>query len=94
MNYKNEISIGAFDRTVQSLCIEIDDLRSERDYWKCKYENEVRERIDETNERFKSVQKDLGNALMFALSVTDDAEGNLVIPKEKRKELAACYKAE
>jgi hypothetical protein len=80
------------DLTVSQLCYKIDDLREEVEYWKTKYEEEVAENNKRLNESIEMSKRGLANALMFALSVTDDEKGNLVIPKEKRKKLAQSWK--
>lgn len=82
---------NTFDGTVYSLCEEIDTLKDEVAYWKQKYENEVSERNAEWKERGDEAMKGVANALMFALSVSDDENGNLVISKENRQNLAEMY---
>jgi len=74
------------------LCDEIDFLKEEVEYWKSKYEQEKQERWDEFKKEEKRLQKGVANALMFALSVREDENGNLVIPKEERKQLAENWK--
>jgi hypothetical protein len=78
----------AFDMTVYSLCDKIDRLEDEVAHWRQKYENEVSERNAEWKERGDEAMKGVANALMFALSVSDDANGNLVISKDNRQNLA------
>ncbi len=85
-------NVSKYDRLVSSLCDQIDDLEAEVEYWKSKYEEEVRESIQTSNERLEQARKGVANALMFALSVRDDENGNLVIPKEERKALAENWK--
>ena len=80
------------ERNVHQLCNQIDDLKDQVEYWKSKYEQEVKERNEEINQRLEETRKGVANALMFALSVKDDANGNLVISNEDRKELAANWK--
>jgi hypothetical protein len=92
MNTILKNSAGAFDRTIQSLCNQIDDLQDEVQYWRTKYEDEIRQQAIESNQRLEETQRGVANALMFALSVRDDEHGNLVIPKEERKSLAANWK--
>ena len=82
----------AIDRTFYSLCEEIDDLREAVKYWKEKYETEVQERNVEWKERNENAMQGVANALRFALAVSDDENGNLVISKENRKELAENWK--
>jgi hypothetical protein len=81
-------TINTFDRTVQSLCEEIDDLKESVSYWKSLYEKERDERNTELNERLEMSRKGIANALSFALCVKDDVSGNLVISKEDRQYLA------
>jgi hypothetical protein len=85
---------SSFDKTVYSLCEEIDELKESVLYWKERYENEVSERNKEWKERSEQVKKDLGTALLFALSTTDDENGNLIIKKEDRSALADRFKKE
>lgn len=91
MKIQHEITTTA-DRTFLSLCYEIDDLKEAVAYWKDKYEEVVAERNAEWAERSKQTLQDVGNALRFALSVTDDIDGNLVISKEDRINLAKNWK--
>lgn len=79
------------DRTFYSLCDEIDDLKEAVAYWKQRYENEVQERNTEWKERNEQAMQGVANALRFALAVSDDENGNLVISKENRKELAETW---
>jgi citrate synthase len=80
------------DRTFYSLCEEIDDLKEAVAYWKGMYETERDENNKQLNERLEQSKKGVANALMFALSVSDDENGNLVISKENRKSLAENLK--
>lgn len=82
----------AIDITVSNLCEEVDFLRAEVAYWKGMYEQEIRERNEETNQRLIEARKGVANALVFALSVRDDENGNLVIPAKERKQLAKYWK--
>ena len=61
-------------------------------YWKEMYETERDENNKQLNERLEQSKKGVANALMFALSVSDDENGNLVISKENRKSLAENLK--
>jgi hypothetical protein len=79
---------------VNELCNEIDFLKEERDYYKDLYEKERSQNNKMLNENLERSKKELGNALMFALSTTDDPNGNLVISKENRQKLAKNYKQE
>jgi len=74
------------------LCDEIDywkekakKAEDDAQYWKDQYSSFL-------NESLVSTQKGVANALMLALSVSDDENGNLIIDKETRKELAKNYK--
>jgi hypothetical protein len=91
MNSIFKTEAGAFDRTIQSLCHQIDDLEQEVLYWKERYETEVKERNEEWKQRNEETMKGVANALRFALAVSDDENGNLVISKENRKELAETW---
>ena len=88
MDYK---TISSFDRTVHSLCQEIDDLKFEVEIWKSRFEEERKARMELLGDVESQTKKDLANALLFALSVNDDSDGNLVIPKERREILAERY---
>lgn len=79
------------DRTIHSLCEEIDSLKESVRYWKKMYEEERESNVKQLNERLEKSKKDIGNALMFALAVKDDENGNLVISKKDRNKLAKNY---
>ena len=83
---------NTFDRPFSSFCWEIDELKAEVSYWREKYEALSVKNAGELQERLEDVQRSLDNALVFALSVRDDGNGNLVIEKEDRKLLAETYK--
>ena len=83
--YKESKSI---DLLVSDLCQQIDDIKEERDYWHNMFIEERGSKIRMENERFEQTKKDVGNALLFALSVKEGADGSLVIPKSERKALA------
>ena len=74
------------------LCNEIDQWKEEANYWKEKYEELQKEYSEHINQNLVSAQKGVANALMFALSVKDDENGNLIIDKESRKELAETWR--
>ncbi len=80
------------DRTFYSLCEEIDDLKEAVAYWKQMYETERDENTKQLNDRLEESKKEVANALMFALSVSDDENGNMVVSKENRKALAENWK--
>jgi len=80
------------DYKFSELCEEIDRWKNEAQYWKEKYEEEISESIERTNESIEMSKKGIANALMFALSVTDDENGNMVINKQDRKTLAENWK--
>ena len=74
------------------LCDEIDywkerasEAEANANYWKNEYSKHL-------NESIISTKKDVANALMFALAVRDDENGNLIIDKESRTELAKNFK--
>lgn len=50
-----------------------------------KKENPYKEYSEHINKSLASAQKGVANTLMFALSVKDDENGNLIIDKESRK---------
>jgi hypothetical protein len=83
---------NTFDRTVYSLCNEIDSLVEEVEYWKGLYEAEVAKNRKELTEQLETAKRNVGTALLFAMSVQDDENGNLIIPKAKRKALANQFK--
>jgi hypothetical protein len=63
--------MSAFDRTVFSLCEEIDYWKSEAEYWKAEYgrlENESREYLDSS---LKSSQECAGNMLRLLMADSD-----------------------
>jgi hypothetical protein len=70
------------------LCNEIDRWKDEANYWKERYEELNKEYSQHLNQNLDSVQKGVANALMFALSVKDDENGNLIISKKSRKDLS------
>lgn len=82
------------DRTFLSLCEEIDDLKEAVTYWKEMYEIEKSENTRQLNESLESSKKGIANALMIALSCSDDENGNLVISKDNRATLAKNWKKE
>ena len=75
------------------LCNEIDQWKEEANYWKEKYEELQKEYSEHINQNLVSAQKGVANALMFALPVKDDENGNLIIDKESRKELAETWRS-
>lgn len=79
---------SSFDRTVKSLCKRIDDLEEACLYWQHMYEEQLEMTNILNKERLLDAQKGVANALKFCLAVTDDKDGNLVISKKNRKELA------
>jgi hypothetical protein len=74
------------------LCDEIDYWKDQADKYKELYERELQERAIASKKSLIEAQEGVANALMFALSVTDDKDGNLVMSKENRKEFAKNYK--
>lgn len=75
------------------LCNEIDQWKDEANYWKDKYEELNKEYSQHLNQSLASAQKGVANALMFALHVKDDENGNLVIDKKSRKDLAETWRS-
>lgn len=89
---KHEIS--AFDRTVRSLCDEIDYLKSAVKHWRTKYEEQLAENVQASRESLKQAQEGVASALLFALSVQENDNGDLVLPKDSRAELAQVFSDE
>lgn len=87
-----EYKPNRFDELTYDLCAEIDDLRRQVTYWREKFEEERNERSSLLNSQLETAKQGVANALMFALSVKDDANGNLIIDRESRKQLAENYK--
>lgn len=80
------------DYKFAELCDEVDRWKDEAEYWKSKYDEEIQRSIQQSNESMEVAKKGVANALMFALHVQDDENGNLVIPSDSRKKLAENYK--
>jgi molecular chaperone GrpE (heat shock protein) len=76
------------DLKLAELCDEIDFWKAEAKHYKERFENLRNEMIKDSRERLEESQKGIANALMFALSVKDDGDGNLVVSKDDRKKLA------
>ncbi len=83
--------INTFDRTVYSLCLEIDELKEEVKFWREKYKNEKKAYDKILNENLQHEKQGVSDALLFALSVQDDKNGNLVIKKEDRQSLKEAW---
>lgn len=79
------------EKNIYQLCSQIDDLKEEVLYWQTKYEEERAMNNKMLTENLASAQKGVAKALMLALSVKDDENGNLIIDKECRKELADSW---
>ena len=74
------------------LCDEIDywkekclKAEAEVEYWRGQYSQYLHESLE-------GAQKGVASALMLALSARDDENGNLIIDRASRKELAKTYK--
>jgi hypothetical protein len=80
------------DYKFAELCDEVDRWKDKAEYWKAKYDEEIQASIKQSNESMEIAKKGVANALMFALSVKDDKNGNMVIEKENRKTLAENWK--
>ena len=92
MEDQNSDYLKTADLKFLELCDEIDYWKTKAKKWEDDY-NELMEEYRQTiNEHSESIKKSCGQALLFALHVQDDAEGNLVIKKEDRKTLADQYK--
>ena len=89
MKYKKTRTV---DYKFAELCDEVDRWKDEAEYWQNKYDEEVQRSIQQSNESMEAAKKGVANALMFALHVQDDENGNLVIPSDSRKKLAENYK--
>ena len=81
------------DIEFSNLCDKIDFWKREAEYYKEKYEEEVRISVRSSNERLKEAQDGVATALMFALSVRDTEDGRLIISPENRKMLSNRYKS-
>ena len=79
------------EKTFYSLCEEIDDLKEAVEYYKNLYETERASNNKMLKDNLDSAKKGVANALRFALSISDDENGNLVISKENRKDLAESW---
>lgn len=75
---------NAFDRTVLSLCNEVDNLTAEVEYWHSKYDELQREYSEYLNQSLISARRDVGNMLTFALVAREGADGSLIIDRESR----------
>ena len=75
------------DYQFSKLCNKIDQWKEEAEYWKAKYEALNKEYNAHLDKSLIESQKGIANAFMFALSVKDDENGNLIIDKNGRKEL-------
>ena len=71
-NYKTT----SFDRTIKSLCSQVDRLEEEVDYWKNCYEEQLKATDLLMKESLLNAQKGVAEALRFALASTDDENGN------------------
>lgn len=76
------------ERTIYQLCEEIDYLKAEVVHYKKLYEAERKENSETLDRNLQQAKEGVATALMFALSVSDDENGNLVISKENRETLA------
>ena len=74
------------------LCDEIDYWKDRADHFESMYKEEMAREAIAVNERLLEAKKGVANALMLALCVKDDENGNLIIEKEDRKALAENYK--
>ena len=70
------------------LCNQIDNLKEEVLYWRKMYEDEKQFNNQMLSENLATAKAGVANALMFALSIKDDENGNLIINKEDRGKLA------
>ena len=86
---------------MKTIDIKFSELCDEIDYWKDlaksykeKYEQERNEHISRMNKRLEDSKRGVANALMFAMSIRDDENGNMVIDKESRKKIAENWKTD
>lgn len=89
-NYENQTS--SFDRTIKSLCNEIDDLKCEVEYWKNLYQEQLKENQQMFNEKSEEIHKNLSNTIQLAFKLKEDGDGNLYINKDDRKVIAEKLK--
>lgn len=89
---KNNREFRTADIKFLDLCDEIDQWKDQANYYKELYEKERIHNIETSKQNLLDTQKGVVNALVFAFSVKDDENGNLVIDKETRKKLAENYK--
>ena len=80
------------DRTILSLCDEIDRLKEAVAYWREMYETERAENNRIWVENMDRAKADLGKTISLVLAMSEDGDGNLVINKENRKVLAEDHK--
>ena len=80
------------NKTFLQLCEEVDYYKEKAEYFENLYKQERDKYSRQLNDSLEEAKKGVGEALMFMLNVTDDAEGNLVIKKENRKQLADQYR--
>ena len=92
MIHDDDYPMRTADIKFVELCDEIDRWKAEAKYWKEMFEQERDERTELLNQNMLNAKKGVANALMLALHVKDDEEGNLVIDKDSRKELAESFK--
>jgi hypothetical protein len=79
---------NTIERTVYSLCLEIDELKNEVEYWHSKYEEEKKANASMIDKALLDSRKDIVKAFVFVISVND---GNLVINKENRESLGEIW---
>lgn len=88
---ENNNGLRTIDYKFSDLCEEIDQWKDEAKYWKKMYNEELERSNKAMNESLEMSRQGVANALMLALRVDEDEEGNLIIPKERRTELAKNY---
>jgi hypothetical protein len=84
---------------MRTIDIKFSELCDEIDYWKSvahdaeKKYNELRKEYSKlTYDNLISSQKGVADALMLALSIRDDENGNIIIDKKSRKNIADRFK--
>lgn len=79
------------DIVVHDLCEEVDYWKELAEKYEALYKEQLTREAEESNRRLKEAQKGVANALMFALSVSDNEDGSLSVSKEDRALLAENY---
>ena len=73
--------MSRFDRTVSELCLEIDILTEEVEYWKAKYEVEKKLSLEKLDKDFDNTKEQLGYIFKLVLNSSEDQDGNLIFSR-------------